>query len=211
MKNNFYDNSYYKNNYVSPLHMRFRLANLYYLWLAFFCFILPAKLKKGDKTLDVGCGIGNLVWALRKFKIDAYGIEPSVAAKKFSVAPKYCIYTSYNSLPYKNKSFDLVYTNEVLEHIEEKELDKNLKEMLRVSKNGNIINIIGVEERGLMITEEPSHVTVHNEDWWEKKFTNFKFITRKGNLFYIFPHIIPGKTNILSLKKGYFFLIHKPR
>ena len=191
--------------------MKLKIANLYYLWLAFFCLILPAKLKKGDRVLDVGCGIGNLVWALRKLGIDAYGIEQSVAAKKFSVVPKYCRYEKNDNLPYENISFDLVYTNEVLEHIEEKELDQTLKEMLRVSCTGKIINIVGVEERGLMITEEPSHVTIHVEDWWEKKFAGLKFKVSTGNFFYFFPHFLPGKTNLRGLKKGYFYLAHKSK
>lgn len=207
MNKSFYEESYYEKNYVSPVHARFKIANIYYLWLALFCIILPARLKKGSKVLDVGCGVGNLVKALRLFGIDACGIEPSVSAKKFSVASKYCTYTRYKKLPFKSNSFDLVFTNEVLEHIAEKELSVNIKEMLRVSK-GKIINMVGVEERGPMIINEPSHLSIHNEKWWTAKFKELGFTVRPGNLFYFFPFFLPSQVNITGIKKGYFFLTH---
>ncbi|MEK7502568.1 MAG: methyltransferase domain-containing protein, partial [Patescibacteria group bacterium] len=105
-----YDSLYYKTRYVDPFHVRSRVANIYYLWLAFFCIIIPGKLKKGSKVLDVGCGVGNLVWALRFFGIDAYGIDPSTSAKRYCRIPQYCQYKNVKKLPYKSSSFDLVCT-----------------------------------------------------------------------------------------------------
>ncbi len=204
MKNFPYDKSYYKNNYVSPIHVKLKIAYIYYLWLAFFCIILSSKIKRGSRVLDVGCGIGNLVWALRKLGMDAYGIEPSIAAKNMSVSPRFCLYKNYRKLPFQDNNFDLIYTNEVLEHISEKELNFHIKDLLRVS-TGKIINMIGVEERGPMVTEEPTHLIIRNEEWWEKRFKNLGFTVKKGNIFYFFPYF-PRKINIRGIKKGYFLL-----
>jgi ubiquinone/menaquinone biosynthesis C-methylase UbiE len=203
-----YNDNYYRDNYVSPVHVKTKIAYIYYLWLALFCIIIPVRLKKGDKVLDVGCGVGNLVWALRKFGIDAHGIEPSVAAGQMSVAPTFCIYKEYKHLPFPNNHFDLVYTNEVLEHIDEKTLSSCIKDMLRVSK-GKMIHMVGVTEKGPMVTKEPTHLTVRGEKWWEKEFKNLGFNVKRGNLFYFFPYF-PSGTSIKGIKSGYFLLTTKP-
>ena len=83
-----YDSEYYRSLYVNTVANFLGLSKLYYLWLAFFCIIRPTKLNSTNKVLDVGCGIGNLVWALRKLGINAYGIEPSIAAKKYCKSKK---------------------------------------------------------------------------------------------------------------------------
>lgn len=208
MKKTLYNESYYKKNYIDPLYVKLKIANIYYLWLAFFCIVIPARLKRKSKVLDVGCGIGNLVWALRCIGIDAFGIEQSIAAKKNCRIPNYCTYTPYKSLPFKKNSFDLIYTNEVLEHINEKELNNIIVDMNKVNK-GKIIHMIGVKERGKMVIEDPTHLTVKNEKWWEKKFNKLGFSVKRGNLFYFFPHIFSSKINKTKVKKGYFFLTLK--
>lgn len=200
-----YNELYFKTRYIDPFYMSFKISNIYYLWIAYFCLIRPANLKKGSKVLDVGCGIGNLVWALRTLGIDAYGVDPSISANKFCRIPEFCIYKFYKKLPYKDSSFDLVYTNEVLEHIEEKKLDGSINEMGRVSKN-MMIHIIGVEERGSMITDDPTHFTIKIEKWWEAKFKKLGLKVRKGNFFYFFPFIFSRKVKITGVKKGYFIV-----
>ena len=127
-ENSPYNENYYKQYYISPLVSRLRLNNIYLLYLAFFCLKIPAKLSKNSKVLDVGCGVGSMVWALRKLGVKSYGIELSVAAKKFSQAPKFCTYKKYKKLPFKDHTFDLVYTREVLEHVESSQVDFFIKE-----------------------------------------------------------------------------------
>ncbi|MEK7572917.1 MAG: class I SAM-dependent methyltransferase [Patescibacteria group bacterium] len=195
-----YDSIYYKTRYVDPFHVRLRVANVYYLWLAFFCIIIPGKLKKGSKVLDVGCGVGNLVWALRFFGIDAYGIDPSTSAKRYCRIPQYCQYKNVEKLPYEDFSFDLIYTNEVLEHIEEENLNRIIIDMSRLSKK--MIHMIGVKERGEMIINDPTHLTIKKENWWGKKFKRLGFDVKMGNLFYFFPHKAP----ISGFKRGYFYI-----
>jgi 2-polyprenyl-3-methyl-5-hydroxy-6-metoxy-1,4-benzoquinol methylase len=92
---NPYSASYYRDYYVNPLFTKLGIANLYYLWLSYFCIIRPAMLTHKLKVLDFGCGIGNQVWALRKLGIEAFGIDPSESAKKYSRAPHFCRYERF--------------------------------------------------------------------------------------------------------------------
>lgn len=204
----FYNREYYYSRYIKPWQTKLRLGNLYYLWLAFFCIILPTKLKKGTKVIDVGCGIGNLVWALRFFGIDACGIDPSSAAKNYCRVPQFCIFRKYKKIPYPNNYFDLVVSNEVLEHIALKELSFNLKEMSRIGK-GLMIHMVGVKEKGKTVIQDKTHLIVHNENWWKKYFKKNNFKVRVGNLFYFLPTSFLAGFHIFGMKKGYFIISKK--
>lgn len=205
-----YDDKYYKDLYIKPLFTRLKLSKIYYLWIAYFCIKKATNLKQKNRVLDVGCGIGNLVWALRKIGIKAYGIDPSKTAQKYCRSLKYCQYTNTKKLPYKNSYFDLVYTHEVLEHLTPRDLSLLINELLRVSK-GKMIHMICVKDRGKMVSIEPTHKIIQTESWWKKKFESLGFKVEVGNLFYFFPfvtYIFSGKLNFAAIKKG-FFLISK--
>jgi len=203
-----YNRSYYLTRYVKPLQTRLGLSKIYYLWLAFFCLILPAKLKKNDKVIDVGCGIGNLVWALRFFGIDAYGIDPSISAKDYCHEVKFCTFGKYKKLPYPNSQFDLVFSNEVLEHIALNQLGFNIREMLRVSK-GTMIHMIGVKEKGKIITQDKTHMIINDEKWWKNRLEKMGFKVRVGNIFYFLPTSFINGFHIFGMKKGYLLINKK--
>lgn len=204
-----YNSSYYNNLYKKPFLAKLGITNLYYLWIAYFCLIKPARLKKGALVLDVGCGIGNLVWALRKLGMNAWGFEPSMGAKKLCRAPSNCIYKKTDTIPFNDYSFDLVYTNEVLEHIEESSLDRFILETASLSKRITI-HMICTKERGPYAYEEPTHITIRTKDWWYKKFASLRFEVKPDNSFYFFPpHFIEvssGRLRLKGIRSGYFLL-----
>ena len=70
-----------------PIFTRIGLSKVYYLWIAYLCIKKAAGLKRGARVLDFGCGIGNLVWALRKIGLDAQGIDPSKPAENIAASP----------------------------------------------------------------------------------------------------------------------------
>ncbi len=194
-----YDDWYYQKNYVQTSGNKIGLAKIYHFWISFFCLIRAACLKKNAKVLDFGCGIGNYVEVLRALRMDAYGIDASVAPKKYCKSPDYCSYSAYEKLPYADGSFDLVFSCEVLEHILPEEIDFYLQELRRVSK-GTVIHMIAVKERGPFVMKEPTHVLIEEESWWKNKFLAMGYKVKIGNPFYFFPCTIKGN------RKGYFLL-----
>lgn len=200
---NAYDTDYYYKRYVMPLYVRYGLAKLYYLWIAFFCLILPAKLNRKCRVLEIGCGVGNLVWALRFFGVQAYGVDPSIAARNFSKAISYCVYGK--RLRETKNYYDLVYTNEVLEHISTPKLKALFKNINYINK-GPIIHMVGVKEKGSGVENDETHIVIENENWWASFFESQGYKTRVGNIFYFFPSLLFKAPNILSITKGYFFL-----
>jgi cyclopropane fatty-acyl-phospholipid synthase-like methyltransferase len=194
-----YNDTYYQERYIQPLLCKIGLNKIYYLWTAFFCLIKAAHLKKNAKVLDFGCGIGNYVWALRKLGMDAYGIDSALSAEKHCRNPGFCRYSTEKKLPFVDKSFDLVCSYEVLEHLPPSELEFYLREMQRVSK-GRMIHMVGVKEKGSIVTEDKTHLIIEDETWWKNTFSELGYKVKVGNLFYFFPCTIKGS------KKGYFLL-----
>ncbi|OGE17853.1 hypothetical protein A2858_03860 [Candidatus Daviesbacteria bacterium RIFCSPHIGHO2_01_FULL_36_37] len=93
--------------------------------------------------LDVGCGDGfvaKVTWMNRKGKIDV-GIdlsEDEVKIAKRREIYKKCLVGNVYELPFKNESFETVFSNSVVEHFPN--LDQALSEMSRVlKKNGQFV------------------------------------------------------------------------
>ena len=95
-------------------------------------------LKNNGKTLDVGCGSGELVISLLKNGFDAYGIDFSnsmikkgkaqAKRNKFEQSRFFC--DSFFDFKFKNK-YDLISANGFIEYISEKKFD----DFLEISSN----------------------------------------------------------------------------
>lgn len=105
---------------------------------------------RGKRILDFGCGWGtDLIFCLKK-GYDAFGIDISWEKAKFHTLrvqrrnyPKFWIerfiLSRGENLPFKSESFDLVYSNQVIEHV--KDPEKCISEIFRVLKKGGILYI----------------------------------------------------------------------
>lgn len=193
-----YDESYYQERYIQPVLCKLGYKILC-LWISFFCLIKAAKLKKGANVLDFGCGLGSHVWALRKLGMNAYGVDSTPSAKNLCKSPDFCRYSIEEKLPFTDNHFDLVYSNEVLEHLPLEKLESQLRELQRVSK-GHMIHIVGVTDKGPAIAKDRAHLIIENEAWWKKKFLEMGYKVTVGNPFYFHP-----SWDKIS-KKGYFVL-----
>jgi SAM-dependent methyltransferase len=90
------------------------------------------------RILDVGCGIGTYVRRFRRFSEDVHGIEvePERVAEASQELPN-IVLAKGEDLPYPDDHFDLVFSNEVIEHVDDDRV--TAREMVRVTKPGGAI------------------------------------------------------------------------
>jgi len=93
------------------------------------------KYKKNGRVLDVGSGLGGLVRSFIKYGYDAYGVEINDDAKPFidDELKKKIIFDDLKNVNFKRKSFDVITTTHVLEHVYDiksflNEIKTNLKD-----------------------------------------------------------------------------------
>lgn len=102
--------------------------------------------KEIDSILDAGCGNGALLNYLNmngKFN-ELVGLDFSFEGLKFVQTNK--ILGEIYELPLKNKSFELVISTEVVEHLNFVEFEKTLNEYKRVSKKYILITVPNDED-----------------------------------------------------------------
>ncbi len=107
----------------------------------------------GKKVLEIGagCGVTHIVWC-KKFGIDGWGVEPggeifdtsAAAARELLQAngldPARILNAKGEALPFDDNSFDIVYSSNVLEHVDSP--SQVLREAVRVLRPGGTLQII---------------------------------------------------------------------
>ncbi|MFN8622669.1 MAG: class I SAM-dependent methyltransferase [Chloroflexota bacterium] len=93
---------------------------------------------EGTRILDVGCGIGTYIRRFRQYTDDVHGIEvePERVAEASLELPN-IVCAVGEALPYPDDHFDLVFSNEVIEHVQDDR--QTAREMVRVAKPGGLI------------------------------------------------------------------------
>ncbi len=108
---------------------------------------------KNKKLLEIGAGVGTfLVTARTKYQINAFGIEPSkdefspfseisqTLLKEYNLPHDIVISGAAEKLPFSDNSFDLIYSTNVLEHVQNPKLV--LEESVRVLKPGGFLQFV---------------------------------------------------------------------
>lgn len=182
-----YNQSYFTFNHLRHLKSWYSpLVKMYYRYVAGYCMASVSKLNRGDRVLDIGCGVGILVDQFNQLGYQAVGVDVNTEAIKNSLRPEKCFLVGTTAkLNFPDNYFDLVVSREVLEHISETEIDACISEWDRVGK-GKMIHIIAVTERGESATADPVHVNVKPEKWWREKFKShgYKVVIKPRKLFF---------------------------
>lgn len=147
-----------RNNYRD--RFEFVLANA---WRA--AYVLAAF--RPRTVLDVGGGMGLLVERLRRWGVDASGVEISHYAICQAPDPtKRCfVQGSMTRLPFADKSFDVVASVNVLEHMQPEEVEPALQECARVARFGQYQEITVLEDV-TVVHRDPTHHTKMTARQW---------------------------------------------
>jgi len=103
------------------------------------CYLVKKyELAKEKKILDLGCGRGEFLRGFIRCGLQGYGLDRSPTAK--SICPEAEVLQSdleKDPLPYKDNSFEVVFSKSVLEHFYYPE--KLVQEIYRVLKPGGLV------------------------------------------------------------------------
>ncbi len=98
------------------------------------------------KALDFGCGVGRLTQPLANYFDESYGIDiaPSMVdlANKYNCCGGKCKYLLNDSdglIIFESNTFNFIYTNITLQHMEPIYTEKYLKEFLRILVSGGLL------------------------------------------------------------------------
>lgn len=143
------------------------------------------------KALDFGCGIGRLTQALADHFEEAHGVDisPSMieGAKKYNRHGGTCQYhlNVVGALEaFGDNTFDLIYSNIVLQHIEPRYTKRYLKEFLRI-----------LSPMGLLIFQLPDDLLGRNKyTRLMKHFIPKVIFEIKRRSHYRFHHLLTGQS-----------------
>lgn len=129
-------------------------------------------------ALDMGSGLGKMVKYLRLLGVEAYGIDISqfaVNSVDKRIKP-YIKLADATKLPFKDNQFDLVFSHNLLEHLDYEKSVKAIKESIRVSKKYIIHKIYTKENLWYQVfhRRDFSVISFFSKKYWENIFNQFK-------------------------------------
>ncbi len=161
-------------------------------WLARY------HIKHPNSILDFGCGDGAMTYEVKKIfpETSIFGVDPSpesitTAQENYSLIS---FNTSSETIPFKDASFEVIYTAGVLHHIPFDMHTHYIQECMRVLKPGGFLiifelNPINPGTRYIFNRNPIDQNATMLTPWYTKKITqNF---TYKETIFYcFFPHFL---------------------
>lgn len=147
----------------------------------------------GEKSsvLDVGCAKGFMLHDMKELipGIEVSGIDVSDYAieNAYPTVRPHLKVADCRSLPFKDKSFDVVISINTIHNLEGKDLEKALQEIQRVSRKGSFITVDAYrndEEKELMFAWNLTAKTILHVDQWKELF---KKVGYSGDYYWFMP------------------------
>ncbi len=126
-------------------------------------YVETASRLGAQRVLDVGCGRGWVVEALRAGGVDAWGVDPSPYLAGLSRIQPYHIRASADRLPFDAGAFDVVLCTDVLAHIPEPFVERSLREMVRVCRGAFVAAVDCADPT------KQGHTTMRPRAWWVER------------------------------------------
>ena len=133
-----------------------------------------ARYQDKQRWLDAGAGNCGTMQAVAKAGFDVVGVElsdikttpcaPLAAQGRVTQGP-------LHEIPHEGRTFDLVFTSEVLEHVPPNLAEASVRELVRVAR-GPVFATISLRPSALDRPGKPPkvHLTVRPREWWEALF-----------------------------------------
>lgn len=124
---------------------------------------------KPKSVLDVGCGLGSVVHKLRKIGINATGVDFAPDLVRIWGKNHNNIFFIHDARELKGFGrYDLVFSSDFFEHIDEEDIDKVAGGMKSLAKN--VITFVA-DDMGqyLNARQRELHVTHKPLGWWKRK------------------------------------------
>jgi len=127
-----------KRDYVSVIYNQKDGPFTQYPCLLTECLVKRYRLSVGQKMLDLGCGRGEFLKGFIRCGLEGHGVDKSLAAQ--IICPEAEILQSgleNDFLPYKDNSFDIIFSKSIIEHFYYPE--KLVREMYRILNFGGLV------------------------------------------------------------------------
>lgn len=162
--------------------------------------IETAKIRPGDRVLDVGCGSGNLTLTAKKYvgaSGSVYGIDASpemieLARKKAKRSGSEAIFEVglIENLPYPDATFDVVISRLVIHHLPDDLKRQGFTEMFRVLKPGGRVFLADFKPPTNPILAYVAAALISHQMMMQSNVENFRpMLTEAG-----FVDVVSGPT-----------------
>lgn len=189
-------------------------------WIRFLDNYLSLKRGKGKKVLELGSSIGYFSRILkdRGFEVVASDISSYIVnkAKKIHKDIDFQVVDVEKKITVKG-DFDYIIAFEVLEHL--KDPKKALANIFSKVKKGGFL-VFSTPFPTKRSLSDPTHINVHDEDWWmnlgektgfrKRKVIHATFVPFLYRINSVFSRGFPIKTNLPLVNSTAFFIFEKP-
>jgi len=157
-----------------------RYSNWFWGWFNFIDRFVPLRDGQGKKVLEIGSSIGAFAKILEEkgYNIVASDISSFIVEKASRLQKK----ITFKVIDVEkginiSRSFDYIFCFDVVEHL--KKPESAFKNIIEKLEKGGVF-IFSTPFPSKEYLSDPTHVNVHEPDWWivlgkKTGFTNFKF------------------------------------